>query len=339
MPASAAVDAFDRPVFILSSPRSCSTLLFETISQSGRLWTIGDESHRLFDSHPELRLGAPGVDSNRWDSALATAGLARRLRGSFLSACRNAHGVRGVDAAPGQLRLLDKNPQNALRIPLLETVFPGARYIYLYREPRANISSMIDAWRSGRFVTYPQIRTTHGPWSLLLPPGWQQRLDWSLARIAAWQFDSANSHIVDALATLPPERWIALDAGQFLADPALQTARLLRFIGIASDAGLDARLARALPFSAYTLTPPMQDKWRRNVGEVEEVLPAVLGTVNRVQALVDSQLAPLEPVWAEERGSATSQWHAARAMRSPMRNGVCPCGSGLRYKACHGRVV
>ena len=37
--------AFDRPMFIVSSPRAGSSLLFETLAQAPGLWTIGGEGH------------------------------------------------------------------------------------------------------------------------------------------------------------------------------------------------------------------------------------------------------------------------------------------------------
>ncbi len=43
-------DIFDRPIFIVSPPRSGSTLLFETLSQAPGVYTIGDESHVLIES-------------------------------------------------------------------------------------------------------------------------------------------------------------------------------------------------------------------------------------------------------------------------------------------------
>jgi hypothetical protein len=42
-------DRFDRPVFIVSTPRSGSTLLFETLAQAPSLFTVGDESHGLIE--------------------------------------------------------------------------------------------------------------------------------------------------------------------------------------------------------------------------------------------------------------------------------------------------
>ena len=40
---------FDRPVFLISSPRSGSTFLFETLARAKDVYTIGDESHGLIE--------------------------------------------------------------------------------------------------------------------------------------------------------------------------------------------------------------------------------------------------------------------------------------------------
>jgi len=61
-----AAPRIDRPVFIIAAPRSGSTLLFETLAVSHSICTLGGESHGAIEgAQPELRPGAPGVDSNR----------------------------------------------------------------------------------------------------------------------------------------------------------------------------------------------------------------------------------------------------------------------------------
>ncbi|WP_202951107.1 sulfotransferase [Synechococcus sp. PCC 7336] len=80
-----------------------------------------------------------------------------------------------------------KTPKNSLRIPFLQKIFPQARFVFLHRRPEANISSIVTAWRSGRFVTYRNLPHWQGlPWSLVLPPNWPQLNGASLAEIAAF---------------------------------------------------------------------------------------------------------------------------------------------------------
>ena len=46
-----------------------------------------------------------------------------------------------------------------------------ARFIFLWRDPRENLGSIMDAWHAGGWVTYRALPGWDGPWSLLLPPG------------------------------------------------------------------------------------------------------------------------------------------------------------------------
>ena len=107
---------------------------------------------------------------------------------------------RAIDSA----RLVDHSGALALRIPFLAAAFPEAQFVYLYHEPRQHIPRILDAWRSGRFVTYPGLPSWDGPpWSLPLFPGWQALRGHSLAQIALAQWTSLTSQILSDLAELP----------------------------------------------------------------------------------------------------------------------------------------
>ena len=56
---------FARPIFIVSSPRSGSSLLFETLAQSPDVFSIGGESHALIEGIESLHPDAGGWASNR----------------------------------------------------------------------------------------------------------------------------------------------------------------------------------------------------------------------------------------------------------------------------------
>ena len=192
-----AVDAeYDRPVFIISPPRSGSTLLFETLARAPGLYTIGGESHALIESIPGLPLRHRGFASNRLVAADATSTVAAELRARFRNRARDRDG----NPPPARFRLLEKTPKNALRIPFLQQVFPDARFVYLHREPREVLASMIDAWMSGHFRTYLQLPGwPHPYWSLLLTPGWQALAGKPLPEIVAGQWDSAMRVMLDDL--------------------------------------------------------------------------------------------------------------------------------------------
>ena len=63
----------DRPIFILSSPRSGSTLLFQTLAQAPAVFSIGGESHGLIEQIPGLHPRERGWTSNRLVAADAPA--------------------------------------------------------------------------------------------------------------------------------------------------------------------------------------------------------------------------------------------------------------------------
>jgi hypothetical protein len=271
---------FDRPVFIVSPPRSGSTLLFETLSNAPGLATIGGESHGLMESIPQIGPAARGWESNRLTAADAEPSTVALLRERFRAAMRYRDGAPAT-AAP--VRMLEKTPKNALRVPFLAAAFPEARFIYLYRDPRPTLASMIEAWSSGGFRTYPQLPGWTGPaWSLLLIPGWRELAGAPLGRIVAQQWSATTRILLDDLEALPTDRWLALRYESFLAAPQNEISRLCH----ALDLDWDRQLGASLPLARHTLTPPSAEKWRAHAEAIEAVLPLLKRENDRALALL-----------------------------------------------------
>ncbi len=282
---------FDRPVIILAAPRSGSTLLFETLAKAGDFWTIGGESHQIIEGLAELTPDSERVNSNRLTADNATQPVVTALQEGFAHRLRDRQGKRwashlGIE----ELRLLEKTPKNALRQPFLEKVFSGAYYIYLYRDPRENISSMMDAWRSGRWVTYSGLENWSGmPWSLLLPPGWERLSGCPLEQVCALQWEAANRIIMDDLSALPPERWTAIDYHSLTQTSNAAIRRLCAFADISVDEKLSASLAKPLPLARYTLSRPKLEKWRKNEVAIQSVLESIQATDERAKEVLTCQ--------------------------------------------------
>ena len=258
---------FDRPVFIVSLPRSGSTLLFETLSRARGVVTIGDESHQLIEGIPSLAPAARGFDSNRLVAADADVATACMLRTRFLDNLRDRDGHR-VDGI-GPVRMLEKTPKNALRVPFLRAAFPEARFVYLHRDPRQVIASMIESWESGRFRTYPQLPGWRGAaWSLLLVPGWRDLVDAPLGDIVGHQWATTQRILLDDLDDVPATHRLGVDYAQLLADPEAQVRRICDWAVWDWDRGL----GESLPLSRYTNTRPDAEKWRRRQDVVEAQL-------------------------------------------------------------------
>ena len=278
---------FDRPVIILAAPRSGSTLLFESLAQSDDFWTIGGESHGLFESIPRFKPITGCTDSNALSREDANPQIIKQIQFWFFKYLQDAsgnsfhqrHGARQM-----RPRLLEKTPKNALRVSLLDAMFPDALFVYLYRNPRENISSMMDAWESGRFVTYDALPGRTKSWSLLLPPGWQSHNESTLVETAAFQWTSANRAILSELQKLDSKRWMAVSYGQQTKDPAATLERICEFCDVSPAGVLEAIESGSTKFSRYTLTAPATNKWHKNALALSEVMPDLQETVEYIAA-------------------------------------------------------
>jgi hypothetical protein len=280
--------AIERPIIILSAPRAGSTLLFETLSQAMGLYSIGGESHSLIESIEALRPGRGAVTSNRLTKKDATSTIIGELRRRFASRLRDREGHPPAGGA--SVRLLEKTPKNALRVPFFLEVFPDALFIFLHREPRANLSSMMEAWRAKGWVTYRQLPGWPGPWSLLLPSGYERLKGRPLEEITAFQWRAANETILDDLQSVPRDRWTTVRYEDLIRDPRSEVARLLEFAGLAMDPRLTEYLSKPLPLSRHTKTAPALDKWRRDEAEINRVLPGLTAISERVLGAGSSPL-------------------------------------------------
>jgi hypothetical protein len=287
---------FDRPVIILAAPRSGSTLLFETLATSSDFWTIGGESHGIFERISRYNPNTKFCDSNALFAEDSIPQVIDQMRVWFFQKLRDAKGRRIMDiqatlrSAP---RLLEKTPKNALRVSLLNEIFPDALFIYLYRNPRENISSMIEAWESGRFVTYPALQGRDKPWSLLLPPDWQSYHDAPVEEIAAFQWKSANESILTELGKLDRSRWTAVSYGQQTLSAETTLKKLCDFCNVSPDAVLESLKSGQSKLSRYTISPPSADKWHSNAAALSRVLPGLSDTLEFIKASV-SELPPGE---------------------------------------------
>lgn len=339
----------DRPVFIMAAPRSGSTLLFETLIKAKDLCSIGDESHGLIEQFSALKPERKSPPSNLLDASDFDVGLREELSKAFVTSLVDSNGRRvssHSDTDNGDralLRMIEKTPKNVLRIPFFNALYPDSLFIYLYRNPLENISSIMDGWRSGNFVTYGGLQVAAGRWSFLLPPGWECKRDAKLESMSAWQWNIANESAVEELSRVDKSRIFCLNHDQFLKDTAATVNRLCSFMGINYDDELAEYCVKPLPLSRYTLSRPQHDKWKKNAGQLALVMTETRAVVDKINRFVGTQSVPLSEDWtlASLRKFAKKQPRQtakASGATTPSRNGPCPCGSGKKYKRCHGAL-
>lgn len=268
----------DQPVFILGSPRSGTTLLFEVLGRSPELASLERESHFLWEMFHDLPAAAYG--SHRVGPADITPNERRVLHWAVDRVSR------------GGRRYLDKAPRNCLRVPYLAELFPGAWFVHLKRDGRAAVSSLITGWRSpgamfpGAEMPLPlSIDGYPGTtWKFLVPPGWEEYATGrTLEEVCAFQWISANEAILRAREDLGSDRWIELSYESFVQAPRERTAELLERLGLRQDrtvldeaGSLDRHVTKAV-------TAPRPDKWRtENPREIERIVPMILPTMRRL---------------------------------------------------------
>ncbi len=306
---------FDRPIFIVAAPRSGSSLLFELLARSPSVWTVGGESHPIFEGIAKLQPKHRHYDSNCLAADDADPDTAATLVQNFRHQLRDRLGTMLPAHAKG-IRLLEKTPKNALRIPFLRAIFPDALFVYLYRDPRENIGSILEAWQSGKFVMYRDLPGWKGlPWSMLLIPEWRQLNGKPLIEVAAAQWESAHRHILNDLEPLPRDRWCGVSYGDLLADPQRELQRICEFAQIDWEELLEAG---NLPLSRHTLTPPAPDKWKRHEAEILSVLDRVAATDRRVRAALGlSSSDRIAPTSSAPAAIATPSTHSTTVHQSP----------------------
>ena len=141
----------------------------------------------------------------------------------------------------------------------------------------------MDAWESGRFVTYRSLAGRATSWSLLLPPGWQKYNDAPLEEITAFQWRSANEMILRELNKLDRDRWIAVSYGQQTGQTVETIQRVCKFCDVSADNILKSISTGRTPLSRYTLTPPEKNKWHKNARMLSRVLPSLEETMNYIR--------------------------------------------------------
>lgn len=277
-------DPLERPIFIVSAPRAGSTLLFECLTAADRIWSIRMESSGVIEGIAALNPAARGFETHRLTGLDASEENREALRYGFIAELCDSDGRRLLDlpsaSMPTTVRMLEKTPENALRIPFMLSCFPDASFIYLVRDVHENVSSIIHAWHHNGFVNIPALPGwDRGAWHMLLPSGWRAYNGRRIAHVAAFQWASANSHIIDDLKAVPKERWTAIDYSSLVRRPDETLRDLCTFLGLGFGSRLERLASRPLPLSATTVTRPLTSKWKYNrsfeEADLDEIAPVV----------------------------------------------------------------
>jgi hypothetical protein len=142
------------PIFLLSLPRSGSTFVQRVLAAHPAVATQS-EPWLLLPLFYATRRG--GVRAEYWHTQAVDAidDFCRELPGGtddYLTAVRElALSLYSLAAGPEARYFLDKSPHYHFVLDELFRTFPDARFVFLWRNPLASISSAIETWRGGRW--------------------------------------------------------------------------------------------------------------------------------------------------------------------------------------------
>ena len=270
--------AINRPIIILGAPRSGTTILYRCLALHKQLWHLSGEAHFILEGplHPAHK----GYVSNRVSADDLNVQQLNNIYATFYDKAINLNLVmtdptavfsgsnimgRGYTKAmmalagrlskrkkSGHIRFIEKTPKNALRVPLLEQLFPDALYIWNMRNAHHNIDSLITGWyavdrigpiKRQRFARsgYPimeQLKLTDYQgkrWKFALVPEWQRLKGKTVAEVAAWQYYQCNQYIYDDLSQIDPSRIFLVHYEEFISQPELIVHKVLAWADLPED--------------------------------------------------------------------------------------------------------
>jgi hypothetical protein len=263
----------DDPIFVIGCSRAGTTVTYETIAASTQLRSCGHEI-------PEFWNGLWGPANNDWESEAAGADQARPEH--------RAVAERYFFQRLGRGRVIDKTCINVMRVPYLHRLFPKAQFVYIHRDGRDNVSSMIDGWlHDGHFALakflgpFPcEVDIDSGrfkEWSFFLPPGWRDYNRARLEVVCAYQWVTANRMALDAAKAIPAAQWIQLRYEDIFDRPVDMFRGVFERLGLEFSEAAKSRCATldARPTSIVS-GAPKKHKWKdQHPEEIARILPMI----------------------------------------------------------------
>jgi Sulfotransferase family len=309
------------PVVIIGAPRSGTSLLQKVLRGFPGFWSMPSESDMIWDQycHPRLR----NWESERMSGADLTEAMRLELHRQFERytypsavwkpfedagviwsferskvvrwAMRHAYRqfCRLKDSLPftgKERRIIEKTASNCFRLGFVNAVFPDARFIYVTRDGRNNVNSLINAWQHPtRFFTYDvpvELRIRgyeHARWKFVLPPGWRDYVEASLEEVCAFQWRACHESVLSEIAK--PEyqgRVLRIKLEELVARPIEVLSEVCDFMQV-SDRSHAESVGAHLPVINSLDNDPSANKWRgHNADRIARIVPQIAPVMDRL---------------------------------------------------------
>jgi amino acid adenylation domain-containing protein/thioester reductase-like protein len=201
--------------FVLSLPRTGSTLLRLLLDSHPQIYcpdelNLGRLVHALASTQEGLTdcpdPSAPTMADINPAGAAAIA--TRRILADMLA---------GAAAARGKTRWCDKSPANLVHIPVIDRVFPNARYLLLHRHALDFVMSCVRFSTYGFFLTVVEeyVRKDH----------------WNFVRALLQAWNDKTAELLE-FERLHPDRCYRLRYEDLVSDPAATLERICDFLAV-----------------------------------------------------------------------------------------------------------
>ena len=223
-----------------------------------------------------------------------------------------------------QGRVIEWNPRLGLRLGFLARTVPDARFVIMNRRPVPTISSLMRGWRSGRFVSVPELPDWWGEaWSFGLIPDWTDLIGVPPAEVCTRQWAGYVDAMLDDLEGIDPARWIATSYERLVTDPDDEVDRLTDWAGWPR-----IELPDPLPVSAGSIGPPNPAKWRADASEILAAMPTVEASRVRWESFRDAHSPEPDDFDAGDRQEP-----------SPARKRTTVASAGTPFSSQHTTTV
>lgn len=275
------------PVIIVGAPRSGTSLLQKIIREHHGFRSVARESDFIWQpyTHPALNewkyegwqqgkldhqerdrilkeFDRYALPARAWRRASALNIMQHQrspllgpvLRLGYRSAAILARALRHtIHSNARKAILVDKSVHFPLFLPLVEQVFPDARYIHIIRSGLDTVPSMLDGWLNpDRFFTYevpgglaiPDY--PHKLWNFALPPRWQEWRARPLADVVAFQWLALQEAVIQHFTRESRAPVLRIHLEELVANPRSTLAKIGSFLEL-PDSDYMRKLSRGLP--------------------------------------------------------------------------------------------
>ena len=295
-------------VIIIGCPRSGTSLLFRILSTSKHLWSLYRESNDIWKRFYQIT-GKSFEDEILTDKDLDFKSKDFLLNEFNKSAINNyiigyitrEYLLKRKELTPfsnilvglnsiyknlflNEYRIVEKTPKNCFRISFVNKLFENCKFIFLKRDGRSNINSLMEGWKAkDKYIRgqakeinlnikgYSERNGNH--WKYVLPPGWQSYTNKPLEEVCAFQWISSNQYALEGLKSIEDKRKYIISYEELSQSTFETIKKITDFIEIPFTKELQ-KISKDPPLVNY-VTKPHKDKWKKNIDLIKNTYPLI----------------------------------------------------------------